>query len=111
MNTCEPHEVSLCNIHVIQNCLLLFLLRPQKRAKLITIKILKYLEPPSVVEQFWIGLNKQNDIVAFRTISHPLFSQPLNRISYPKNNPHPSILANFKRPLKNITVRFCATLF
>ena len=85
--------------------------RPQKREKLIMITILKYLEPPSVVEQFWIGLNKQNDIVEFRTISHPLFSQPLNRISYPKNNPHPSILANFKRPLKNITVRFCATLF
>ena len=77
MNTCEPHEVSLCNIHVIQNCLLLFLLRPQKRAKLITIKILKYLEPPSVVEQFWIVLNIQNDIFEFRIFSHPLFSQPL----------------------------------
>ena len=72
MNTCEHHEVSLCNIHVIQNCLLLFLLRPQKRAKLITIKILKYLEPPSVVEQFWIALNIQNDIFVFRIFSQSL---------------------------------------
>ena len=40
---------------------------------------------------------------ATRIFSHPLFSQPPNGISSPKNNPHPSILANLKRPLKNIT--------
>ena len=56
-----------------------------------------------------------NDIFKFRIFLHPLFSQPLNGISCPNNNPHPGILANLKRPLKNITVRlflrFCGTLF
>ena len=89
--------------------------RPQKKAKLIIITILKYPEPPIVVEQFWIVLNKQNDIFEFRIFLHPLFSQPLNGISCPKNNLHPGILANLKRPLKNVTVslfsRFCGTLF
>ena len=94
MNTCEPHEVSLCNIHSRYTKLALVIsFRPEKRAKLIMITILKYLEPPVVVEQFCIVLNKQNDIFESRIFSHPLFSQPLNRISSPKNNPHPGILA------------------
>ena len=79
------------------------------------IKGLKYLEPPIVAEQFWILLNKLNDIFEFRIFSHPLFSHPLNRISSLKNNPHSGILASFKRPLKNKTVslfsRFCSTSF
>ena len=33
-------------------------LRPQKRTKLIMITILKHLEPPVVVKQFYIVLNK-----------------------------------------------------
>ena len=35
MNTCEPHEVSLCNIRVIPNCLLLFLSGLRREEKLI----------------------------------------------------------------------------
>ena len=53
------------------------------------ITILKYLEPPIVVEQLGVVLNKQNFIFEFRIFSYPLFSQPLNGISSPKNNPTP----------------------
>ena len=61
--------------------------RPQKRAKLIMITILKIFESPIIVEQFWIVLNNQNDISEFRIFSHPLFSQPLNGIRSIKKNP------------------------
>ena len=42
--------------------------RPQKRAKVIMITIFKYLEPPPVVEQFEIVLNKLNEKI--RIFSH-----------------------------------------
>ena len=45
--------------------------RPQKRAKVMMITILKYLEPPIVVEQFYIVLNKLNENIR-------IFSYPLN---------------------------------
>ena len=44
--------------------------RPQKRAKMIMITILKYLEPPIVVAQFYIVFNKLNEKI--RIFSHPL---------------------------------------
>ena len=80
------------------------------------LKCLKYLEPPIVVGKLWTLLNsKQNDIFEFRIFSQPLFSQPLNGTSSPKNTPHPGISGNLKKPLKNITLslfsRFCGTLF
>ena len=31
------------------------------------LTILKYLEPPIVVEQFWIVLNKQNDTLSLES--------------------------------------------
>ena len=43
-----------------------------KRAKLIMITILKYLEQHIVVEQFQIVLSKQNGIFEFRILSYPL---------------------------------------
>ena len=105
----------VCAIFTLDQIAFSYLFQASKRAKLIMLTILKCLEPPIVVEQFWIVLNKQNDNFAFGIFSHPLFSQPLNEISSPKNNPHPVILANLKKPLKNITVslfsRFCGTLF
>ena len=45
--------------------------RPQKRAKVIMITIFKYLEPPIVVEQFEIVLNKLNEKII-------IFSHPFN---------------------------------
>ena len=48
---------------------IVFSFRPQKRAKLIMITILKYIEPPIVVEQFSIVLNKLNEKI--RVFSHP----------------------------------------
>ena len=46
MNTCEPHNISLCNqylrytkMHFVTS------FRPQKMEKVIMIRILKYLEP------------------------------------------------------------------
>ena len=46
--------------------------RLQETAKVTVITILKYLEPPIVVEQFEIVLNKQNEIFEIRIFSHPL---------------------------------------
>ena len=42
-NMCELHEVSLCNIHVIPNCLLLFIRGLRRGQKLIMITILALL--------------------------------------------------------------------
>ena len=49
MNTCEPHNISLCNqylrytkMHFVTS------FRPQKMEKVIMIRILKYLEPEAV---------------------------------------------------------------
>ena len=140
----EPHEFSLCNIHVIPNCLLFFFQASEKGKtdndidfnplmpgdnKKVTytsttlqlkapglfkyvllpgIKALKYFEPPIVVEQFWIVLNKQNDIFEFRIFSHPLFSQPLNGISSPKNNPSPRHISQLKKAFEKYN---CELLF
>ena len=46
--------------------------RLQKREKVTMITILKYLEPPTVVEQIYIVLNKQNEIFEIRVFSHPI---------------------------------------
>ena len=43
--------------------------RPQKRTKWIMITILKHLEPPVVVKQFYIVLNKLELVSFFRTLS------------------------------------------
>ena len=43
-----------------------YFFQASKRAKL--IMILKHLEPPIVVEQFWIMLNKEDDLFEFRFI-------------------------------------------
>ena len=89
MNTCEPHEVRLCNNSHYTKLPFAISFRPQKREKLVMITILKYLEPPILVEQLGVVLNKQNFIFEFRIFSYPLFSQPLNGISSPKTNPTP----------------------
>ena len=97
----------VCAIFTLDQIAFSYLFQASKRAKQIMLTILKCLEPPIVVEQFWIVLNKQNDIFEFRIISHPLLSQPLNGISSPKNNPYPGILANLKRPLDLFVLSFC----
>ena len=51
--------------------------RLQKRAKVTMITILKHLEPPIIVEQFQIVLNKQNEIFETR-----IFSRPLNFFTF-----------------------------
>ena len=51
VNTYQPHEVSLQYSCYAKLPFGIFF-RPQKGAKLIMITILKYLEPPIVVEQF-----------------------------------------------------------
>ena len=101
----------VCAIFTLYQIAFCYLFQASEEGKTYNDNDSRYLEPPIVLEQFWIVLNKQNDIFEFRIISHPLFSESLNRISSLKNNPHPGILANFKRPLKNKTVRFCGTLF
>ena len=69
----------------------------QKRAKVIMITILKYLELPMIVEQFQIVLNKQNEIFKIRIFSHLLnfFHSYLiyfytHGISPPENTPAPA---------------------
>ena len=58
--------------------------RPQKRAKVIMITIFKYLEPPIVVEQFEIVLNKLNEKIRIFT-SFQLFSFLSNLFLYSRN--------------------------
>ena len=59
INTCELHEVSLCNIHVIPNCLLLFFwgLRRRQKQTMITISILLVLCISESCTEIKINLN------------------------------------------------------
>ena len=61
---------SFCAIFTLYENAFVISFRLQKRAKLIMITILKYLEPPTVVQQFKIVLNKLNEKI--RILSHPL---------------------------------------
>ena len=97
----------VCAIFTLYQIAFCYLFQASEEGKTYNDNDSRYLEPPIVLEQFWIVLNKQNDIFEFRIISHPLLSQPLNGISSPKNNPYPGILANLKRPLDLFVLSFC----
>ena len=57
----EPHEVTLCDIHVIPTCVFLFLSGLKREGKSDMITILKYFEPTIAVAQLQIVLNKKEN--------------------------------------------------